>query len=293
MPGPEQGTEKTVVVAGMAGSVVRELSTLLLNVGQRVAAVAGEATDLPSATACLLGEGNARQITLATALRHSRALFVNPATTGQATSRLLALAIHCGVRRVVLLSSSTASRIGRQRSAARHFDEVERAVVRSGLPWTLLRAGAVAATALTWAPQIRTSDVVRGAYGDAMTAPIHQRDIAAVALRALLGPQHAGHTYELRGGHSLSQREMVRIIGNVVGRDLRFEEIDPELAEGELVARGLSAGAASAMLAEQAELALIPEPPSTVVAELLGRPALTFTDWAAEHAPAFDRPDRP
>jgi hypothetical protein len=36
-----------------------------------------------------------------------------------------------------------------------------------------------------WAPQIRTGDVVRWPYGAVETAPIDERDIAAVAVRAL------------------------------------------------------------------------------------------------------------
>ena len=36
-----------------------------------------------------------------------------------------------------------------------------------------------------WAPQIRAGDVVRWPYGAVETAPIDERDIAAVAVRAL------------------------------------------------------------------------------------------------------------
>jgi hypothetical protein len=40
-------------------------------------------------------------------------------------------------------------------------------------------------TVAWWAPQIRTGDVVRWPYGAVETAPIDERDIAAVAVRAL------------------------------------------------------------------------------------------------------------
>src|SRR6266566_3615918 len=56
----------------------------------------------------------------------------------------------------------------------------------SGLEWTFLRPGMFAANALSWwAPQIRVGDVVRWPYLATPTAPIDERDIAAVAVRAL------------------------------------------------------------------------------------------------------------
>ena len=56
-----------------------------------------------------------------------------------------------------------------------------------------------------WAPQIRTGDVVRWPYLAAPTAPIDERDIAAVAVRALSEDGHAGAEYVLTGPQSLSQ----------------------------------------------------------------------------------------
>ena len=49
--------------------------------------------------------------------------------------------------------------------------------------WTILRCADFAANTLAWAPQIRATGVVRGAYGDAATSTIHERDIGAVAAR--------------------------------------------------------------------------------------------------------------
>ena len=71
--------------------------------------------------------------------------------------------------------------------------EIERLIEASGLQWTFLRPGMFAANALSWwAPQIRAGDVVRWPYAAALTAPIHERDIAAVAVRALLEAGHDG-----------------------------------------------------------------------------------------------------
>ena len=55
--------------------------------------------------------------------------------------------------------------------------------------------------------------MVRWPYGAAETAPIDERDIAAVAAPALCEDGHAGGDYVLTGPESLSQAEQVSIIG--------------------------------------------------------------------------------
>ena len=55
--------------------------------------------------------------------------------------------------------------------------------------------GMFAANALTWwAPQIRAADVVRWPYAAAPTAPIHERDIAAVAVPRCWNPDTTGRS---------------------------------------------------------------------------------------------------
>ena len=78
--------------------------------------------------------------------------------------------------------------------------EIERLIEASGLPWTFLRPGMFAANARSWwAPQIRAGDVVRWPYAAAPTAPIDERDIAAVVVRALLEAGHDRAEYVLTG----------------------------------------------------------------------------------------------
>ena len=97
--------------------------------------------------------------------------------------------------------------------------EIERLIAAAGLESTIIRPGMFASNTLFWwAPAIRNGDVVRWPYGAAETAPIDERDIAAVAARALYEDGHAGGDYVLTGPESLSQAEQVSIIGDVIGR---------------------------------------------------------------------------
>ena len=86
------------------------------------------------------------------------------------------------------------------------FEQIERLIETSGLAVDVPAARNVRRKRLSWwAPQIRAGDVVRWPYLAAPTAPIDERDIAAVAVRALCEDGHAGAEYVLTGPQSLSQ----------------------------------------------------------------------------------------
>lgn len=163
--------------------------------------------------------------------------------------------------------------------------ELERLIVASGLTWTFVRPTMFAANALHWwAPQIRHGDVVRWPYGDAPTSPIHERDVAAVAVRALLDSAHEGRDYVITGPESLTQREQVLAIGEVLGRPLRFDELTPDEAREQLgfppAAADMLFNAWSAALGQPAYL-------TSSVEEITGNPARAFREWVRDHAAAF------
>ena len=214
-------------------------------------------------------------------------MFLNPAAVGNATADLLSLALQQGVERAVLLSALSVQYGGGGRRFADQFKEQEDAVKASGLPWTLLRCSDFAANALAWAPQIRFTRVVRGAYGDAATSPIHERDVAAVGACALLDPEHAGRSYVLTGPQSLSQSDKVRLIGQALGRELLWEEISPEQVRRSMLAQGFPADAPARMLGYLADHVQRPGPSSAAVEQILGRQALSFVQWVMDHAAAF------
>jgi uncharacterized protein YbjT (DUF2867 family) len=277
-----------ILVTAATGKVGHELVNLLIQTGEKVAAVTRNpaAAILPPGALVVSGDAS-RPATLSSALRGVRAMFLNPAAVGDAIAELLWLARRQGVERVVLLSALTVQYGGGERRFADQFKAQEDAVKASGLPCTMLRCSDFAANTLAWAPQIRYSCVVRGAYGDAATSPIHERDVAAVGACALLHREHAGRSYVLTGPQSLSQRDKVRLIGQALGRDLLWEEISPEQVRRAMLAQGLPAEVPDRMLGYLADHVQRPGPLSSVVEQILGRQALTFARWAIDHAAAF------
>jgi uncharacterized protein YbjT (DUF2867 family) len=170
---------------------------------------------------------------------------------------------------------------------ARFFAEVERLIGTAGVESTILRPGMFASNArLWWASAIRAGDVVRWPYGAAETAPIDERDIAAVAARSLCEDGHAGGDYVLTGPESLSQADQVSIIGDVIGRRIRFEELSPEEFRRD-VASGWPRPAVDMLLAAWRATIGHPAFVTSTVADVTGSPPRTFRQWVADHADAF------
>jgi uncharacterized protein YbjT (DUF2867 family) len=166
--------------------------------------------------------------------------------------------------------------------------EIERLIETSGRQWTFLRPGMFATNArLWWAQQIRAgADVVRWPYAAAPTAPVHERDIAAVAVRALCEDGHTGAEYVLTGSQAVTQFEQVAAIGDVIGRPLRLEEISPDDARRELL--DIMPAFVVDMLCEAWAAAMgHPAFMTSTVEQITGAPARSFTDWATDHAPDF------
>src|SRR5262245_57156568 len=157
----------------------------------------------------------------------------------------------------------------------------------AGLDSTIIRPGMFSSNArLWWAPAIRRGDIVRWPYGAAETAPIDERDVAAVAARALYEEGHAGREYVLTGPESLSQAEQVSIIGAVIGHRIQFEELSPEDFRPE-TAGSWPRPVVDMLLAAWGATIGRPAFVTSTVLDVIGSPPRTFRQWVADHAGAF------
>jgi uncharacterized protein YbjT (DUF2867 family) len=196
-------------------------------------------------------------------------------------------AVRAGVTRIVDLSSSGADQEAQGDPNGWWFYKVEQAVESAaGIEWTHLRPGEFMLNALTWADSIKREGVVRGAYGEAAYAPLDLDDIAAVAAKALLEDGHHGRKYAMTGPEALSKIEKVRIIGEMLGRELRFVEQTHAEARAAMLAQGYGE-AADWLLNGDAQMIGHRQPVLSTVPDLLGRPARTFREWVQAHADAF------
>ena len=280
-----------VLVTGATGRVGRLVVDLLVDAGVPVRALThrseGAAT-LPPNVEVVTGDLTVPE-SLDAGLRGVSAVFlvwtVPPTTAPAVVERL---ATHA--RRVVFLSSphQTPHPFFQQPNpmAVLHAD-IEGLIAAAGLESTIIRPGMFASNALFWwASAIRADGVVRWPYGAAETAPVDERDVAAVAARTLYEDGHGGGDYVLTGPESLSQEEQVRIIGDVLGRRITFAELSPDdfrrEAEGSwprpvvdmlLAAWGATMGRPAFM--------------TSTVSDFLGSAPRSFRQWVVDHAAAF------
>jgi uncharacterized protein YbjT (DUF2867 family) len=284
-----KSVNRVILVTGATGNVGRHVVSQLLRTGVAVRALARnpDSAGLPDGVEVVRGDLSAPD-TLDTCLNGVDTVFLLwPGLTADfAPAALDVISNHA--RRLVFLSSlGVRDDLEQQPDPinALHAD-VEHAIEQSGLEWTFLRPGGFATNTLWWAPQIRTDGVVRWAYGACARALIHERDIAAVAVRTLTSDGHGGAKHLLTGPRSLTQVEQIRTISEVLGRPLRFEEISPEAMRSQLLT-WLPPAVVDGALTYWARLVGEPEVVSSTVEEIIGAPAHPFRDWVVDHASAF------
>ncbi|WP_410666748.1 SDR family oxidoreductase [Amycolatopsis sp. cmx-4-68] len=112
------------------------------------------------------------------------------------------------------------------------WGDVEAAIKTVTGDWTFLRVTGLAVNALAWAEQAKTG-VVRAPYGQAKRSLVHERDVAGMAVKALLN-NHAKKAYLVTGPEALAQADQVRIIGEALGTPVRWEEQPPGEAKTQL-----------------------------------------------------------
>jgi uncharacterized protein YbjT (DUF2867 family) len=285
---------RPVLVTGATGRIGRVVIDQLLAAGVPVRALTRRpaAAGLPPAVEVASGDFTMPE-SLDAGLQGAGAVFLvwtAPPTTAPAV--VARLATHA--QRVVFLSSphQTPHPFFQQPNpmAVLHA-ELERLIAAAGLASTIIRPGMFASNTLHWwAAPIRNGDVVRWPYGAAETAPIDERDVASVAAHALYGDGHAGGDYVLTGPESLSQAEQIRIIGAAIGRRIQFEELSPEDFRRETEGRWPAPVVDMLLAAWKATIGR-PAFVTSSVSDVVGSPARTFRQWAADHAAAFlERP---
>ncbi|HTB07517.1 MAG TPA: NAD(P)H-binding protein [Bacteroidia bacterium] len=278
---------KSILVIGATGNIGRQVISQLIDTDAHISALTRnpDKAQLPAKVEVVQGDLTTPE-TLDKCLAGIQTVFMvwtlPPANFTPVLERIARRA-----KRIVLLSApiKTAHPFFQQPNPARDmYSQLEKQIETSGLEWIFLRPGMFAGNALHWwAQQIRTGNIVRWPYLNAPTAPIDERDLAAVAVRALCEEGHAEKEYVLTGPQSLTQYEQISIIGNVIGRSLQIEEMAAD--EAKQVWQNSPGG--NMLLNAWAAALGQPAFVTTTVEEVTGKSARTFLDWATDHAKEF------
>lgn len=276
-----------ILVTGATGSVGQHVVAGLLAQGHKVRALTRDPAraPIPGQAEVLrgdLGEPDG----LRDALRGVHAVYLM--AMGGAPQRFAELAEHREVRRIVVLSTGDVlDNVEAQPDAVAEVHAAfEHAVAGTAMEWTFLRPNEFAGNSLQWAPQTKAGDVVHAPYPLARTAPIHERDIAAVAVRALTEDGHHGAKYVLTGPQAITHADQLDLIGAAIDRPLRMEEIPADAARTQM-SRYAPPAIVDAVLGQLAAAVERPSVPTDTVEQVTGRPPYTFADWALEHAADF------
>ena len=216
----------------------------------------------------------------------SAVILVSPAVPAQELN-VVASAARAGVAHVVKATSkaSADSPIARRRGQA----EIEAGLAAAGIPHTLLRSNAYMQNVLALAPAIAATSSFGSAAGKGRAGMVDARDVAAVAAAIAAAPApHAGRTYWLSGPELLSNYDVAAVLSRLLGRTITYRELTFEENRDAMIRAGVpepvaSMNAQAFSLTADGDAAWL----SDDVPAILGRPARSFEQFAAEHAAAF------
>jgi NAD(P)H dehydrogenase (quinone) len=159
-----------------------------------------------------------------------RAYFVYPIRPGlvQATAQFAQAAKEAGAAFIVNMSQKSARQDSKSHAALEHW-LAERVFDWAGMPVAHLLPTYFAEWLLYMAPMIRQGrmSVLFGPTG--RHAPVTAEDQASVIAGILENPaSHAGKIYPLFGPVELTQPEIAAIIGHVLGKEIKYEQVTSE-----------------------------------------------------------------
>ncbi len=216
----------------------------------------------------------------------STVVLVSPAAPAQELN-VVASAARAGAGHVVKATSKASpdSPIARRRWQS----EIEAGLAASGIPHTLLRSNAYMQNVLALAPAIAATSSFGSSAGKGRTGMVDARDVAAVAAEiAALPAPHAGETYWLTGPGLISNYDIAAVLSRQLGKTITYRE----LSFGENKAAMISAGVPAPIAEMNAQAFSLTasgdaEWVTDDVPSLLGRPARSFEQFAADYATAF------
>lgn len=281
-----------IVVTGASGNVGKHVINQLAAAGHPVRALSRS----PSKGAASAGiewiEADFEQPdTLARALRGaSRMVLISPAHPQMRQHQIAAVdaARSAGVCRIAKLSGLGAGPEAPIRLPQEHY-VIEQHIARSGLAHSFVRPNLFMQVLLGNASSIASEDAVYAPAGDGAISFIDARDVADVLVREVFRDDLASSVREITGPEALSYTQVSKIVGEVLGKAVRYVSVESEVARNGMLSAGMDPWLVEAFL-ELFSIYRAGHGSAVLSAELeavLGRPARPLSQFAFEHLSAF------
>lgn len=236
-----------ILVTGAGGKTGRSVVRALLARGEPVRALVRhqeQAMDLQS-----LGASDAVAADLLDAAAMAQAM------DGVRAVYLVAPNVHPEERRIgeVAIAAAKTAGVGlllyhsvlhpQTREMPHHWQKlaVEEMLFESGLNFTILQPAAYMQNLLSLWDTVVSEGVYCVPYGDGgALSMVDLEDVAEVAAKMLTAPGHEGAVYELAGPEPLSPAEIVGVLSESLGREIRAESLSIEAWTEQARAGGMS-----------------------------------------------------
>jgi uncharacterized protein YbjT (DUF2867 family) len=284
-------TQPLILVTGATGTVGSEVVRQLVERQQRVRVLTRKpASAVKFGPTVEVVEGDLEKPeALAPAFAGVDELFVlsNFPSIPVAEANAYEAARTAGIRHIVKLSARhIAADFFSGTVLASWHRESEQRLQSLGIPWTILRPGSFASNFLTFFN--RENSGIFLPVGNGKDSFIDPRDIGACAVELLTTAGHDGRIHEITGTEDLSYAQCAEKISAAAGKTIVYQDIPADTLRQGLLATGLSAPFVESFLIFFAAVRQGKSfPPTSAVADLLGRPPRSFDDWARDHAAAF------
>ncbi len=279
-------TTGKILVTGATGQVGRCVVEQLLAEGASIRVSGRDPRRLPAGVEAVYADLT-RPETLPAALDGVDKVFLYTVPDG--IGGVVDAAREAGVSQIVLLSSqTTVDAIPERAPIVEMHRVVEETIAGSGIPYTFLRPENFAGNILMWGwpEMIRADGVLHFPFPESHSDAIHEADIAAVAVKALTEPGHDGRSYFLTGPESITQREQLEIIGEAIGKPVRYHELTEAEARA-VLSRTVPEWVMDAVVGYWVHSDGVPSPLTGEVERITGAPARSFKQWAADHVADF------
>ncbi|MEU4119212.1 NmrA family NAD(P)-binding protein [Kitasatospora sp. NPDC028055] len=196
-------------------------------------------------------------------------------------------AVDCGVEHIVKVSAPAAEPDSPV-AVSRGHHRIEEHLRSLRVTTTVLRPYAFLQKLLLLAPGVAAGGVLHGAMGQARCNYVDVRDIGDAAAEVLTRPELAGGSYPLTGGRAYSHPELAALLGELLGRPVRYLDLAPGELHAHLVGRAAMPDWLAAHVVEIQQLAVVrKEVPDDTFTRLTGRPPRSLTAFLDEHLRLF------